>query len=166
MKTLKEVILRLNELFPNELNFDEMYIDYSESDIEFIVRKIMSNFDDLRIILYCKYDDDKFDIYDENYVNNLKCNVKYISIYYKSMTFEIKDKMKIEELFDIQNSYSMYFRDYYKAKEFIKKYPAFPKKVYYSNGFINFYKANDNVELEISDITKYSIRFEPVIYKD
>ena len=166
MKTLKEVILRLNELFPNELNFDEMYIDYSESDIEFIVRKIMSNFDDLRIILYCKYDDNKFDIYDESYANNLKCNVKYIFIYYRSMTLKTIEKMKIEELFDITNSYSIYFRDYYKAKEFIKKHPAFPKKVYYSNGFINFYKANDNVELEIPDITKYSIRFEPVIYED
>lgn len=166
MKTLKEVILRLNELFPNELNFDEMYIDYSESDIEFIVRKIMSNFDDLRIILYCKYDDDKFDIYDENYTNNLKCDVKYIFIYYRSMTLKTIEKMKIEELFDITNSYSIYFRDYYKAKEFIKKHPAFPRKVYYSNGFINFAKANDNVELEIPDITKYSIRFEPVIYED
>ena len=166
MKTLKEVILRLNKLFPNELNFDKMYIDYSESDIEFIVRKIMSNFNDLYIVLYCKYDDDKFDIYDKNYVNNSKCNVKYISIYYKSMTFKTTDKMKVEDLFDISNSYSIYFKDYYKAKEFIKKHPAFPRKVYYSNGFINFAKANDNVELEIPDITKYSIRFEPVIYED
>lgn len=128
---IEKVFNRLEELFPNDI----VAGSYTESPLDNTYFIEMTNIKN-HICLY----------YDKEDPNNITMIDFFVDGLYG-------DNLNPVHIFDLEN-HLLHFKDFDRAKKFIKKHNNFPKKMFYNQDGSYTFIADCETSTEIPDITK------------